>query len=154
MVYLTKGEFLQALKDYERLCYKIGELRDEKARLHYLLYEKIKSPLDYDVVGYKNGEPIRQIKRGGRISEDLKLESREKMEEKYNSVCARIEDLKKRTKETMDALDELDSPLKDIVSARYLGGTKLKALAIRFGFADESGIYKYIQRNLNRFFEM
>lgn len=51
MNFLSKADFVAAMRDYNKYKRIIAEYRDKLKELNYLRFEKVKSPLDYDKIG-------------------------------------------------------------------------------------------------------
>lgn len=155
MNFITKGEFIQALKDYDdikRLHYKVKTLYD---RAYYQRYEKIKSPLDYEVVGYdSNGESIRQIKGRGSVSQEQITEKNEILDKKIEDYEKKLKAYESLMKKTNDELYLIDQPLNSILVERYKKHKTLKNVCNKFRelCLDESGMYKYIMRELDKYY--
>lgn len=155
MEFITSGEFIQALKDYHRIEDRLKETEAELKKLRYLRYEKIKSPLDYDVVGYdKHNQPIRQIKgrsvvSGEQISEsndflDTRISDCESKTRRYRNVLNRVD----------KELESIEEPLKSILILRYKEHGKLRKVCQIFTelYLNESGMYKFIKRETEKYY--
>lgn len=156
MIFLTKGEFIQALKDYEYYLTMLDKAKDEYRNLHYLRYEKIKSPLDYDIVGYdKNGEPIRQIKTSARLSDEQISKNHEILDGKIEECLERVSELTAKKINIEDELKSIHKPLRNILITRYLKHKKLKYVCGKYSdlYLDEAGMHKYIMRGLDKYYE-
>lgn len=156
MIFLTKGEFIQALKDYDIYIAKIDTLKEEYRNLYYLRYEKIKSPLDYDVIGYdKNNEPIRQIKMSAHLSDEQISKNHEILDNKIEECLDKISDLTVKKINVEDELNNISKPLKSILITRYLKHKKLKYVCEKYSelYLDEAGMHKYIMRGLDKYYE-
>lgn len=156
MIYDTMGEFIQALKDYQSISKKIEDYKDEYRNLHYLRYEKIKSPLDYDIVGYKNGEAIRQIKTHSVITPEQITRNNEILDNRIE-VC--LESISRLTTKKINVEDELkvfEQPLRSILISRYMYHRKLKDVCKKYKDSlclDEAGMHKYIMRGLGKYYD-
>ena len=155
MLFETKGEFIQALKDYDLLKEKENALIEEYRNLNYLRYEKVKSPLDYDVVKYnKKGEAIRQIKGRGSFNSESIAERNEQLEEQMEKLLDRAATIRIKLANIDQELGEFDSPLREILIMRYKENKKLKDVCKCFNlYLDESGMYKFIMRELDKYYE-
>lgn len=153
MIFSTSGGFIQSLKDYDKKKKKAEEWKERYHDLYYQRYEKIRSPLDYDIVGYKNGEPIRQIKRGGSYNEEVVSAIHEKLEKEMEKVLNEYSKLMVEMENTKDELKRIEEPLKGILVMRYLEHKKLKEVCkVSDLFLDESGMHKYIMRELGKYY--
>lgn len=155
MIYDTMGEFIQALKDYQSISKKIEDYKEEYRNLHYLRYEKIKSPLDYEIVGYENGEAIRQIKTHSVITPEQITRNNEILDNRIE-VC--LENVSRLTTKKINVEDELkifEQPLRSILITRYMFHKKLKDVCKRYEnlCLDEAGMHKYIMRGLSKYYD-
>lgn len=155
MLFLTKGEFIQALKDYYTYKERAERLKNKYQDLYYLRYEKVRSPLDYDIVGYKNGETVRQLKTRGSFNESVITESQDKIEadmvaclEQHSNIVGKINNIECE-------LDRFQEPIKSILIERYMKHKKLKSVCTKFSelYLDEAGMHKYIHRELDKFYQ-
>ena len=154
MIYTTSGEFIQALKDYKTYIKMAEEFKEKYRDLHYQRYEKVRSPLDYDIVGYKKGEPIRQIKRGGSYNAETIRAFQEKLDAEIDYVLDEYSKLIVKAQNVKDELNRIKEPLRGVIVMRYLEHKKLKEVCKKSGlFLEESGMSKYIQRELNKYYE-
>lgn len=154
MIYDTKGEFIQALKDYKKYIEIANKWKHEYQDLYYLRYEKVKSPLDYDIVGYKNGEAIRQIKGRGVLTDEMLHATQEKIEERMEYCLERYTEVKKKAENADIELSNIKLPLREILVQRYKNGVKLKVLSQSTNlYLDEAGLHKYIMRGLDKYYE-
>ena len=153
MLFDSKGEFIQALKDY----YTFEQLIEKNAQLYrdvyYLRYEKVRSPLDYDIVGYnkKTDEPIRQIKGRSSFSQETVMELQEQLDDKLEMLLDKNTELKKKVQKINDELKNIDEPLRSILILRYREKTKLKDICKKYSLT-ESGLHKYIDRGLDKYY--
>ena len=155
MIFITKGEFTQALRDYNYICDLISDLKNEYDKLHYLRYEKIGSPLDYEIVGYKNGETIRQIKLHGNVSQETITESREHLDKKIQENLDRTAELAIKKANIESDLNSIKEPLRSILITRFIDGKRYRDVCKKYEklYLDENGMHKYIKRGLSRYFE-
>lgn len=158
MIYSTSGEFIQALKDYKELKKKAEQWKDRYQTLYYLRYEKIRSPLDYDEVTKrkKDGtvEVIRQIKTGGTFNQEVASSVNEQLDQDIDLCTSEYSKLIVKMENTRDELKRIDEPLRKLLILRYMEHMKLKDVVKKSGlYLDESGMYKYIQRGLEKYYE-
>ena len=155
MIFLTKGEFIQALKDYNKYKEMSEDLQKQYKDLYYLRYEKVRSPLDYDIVGYEGNKAIRQLKGRGGFSQEAITESREKLEEKMQMIVDRNSELLKKINNVNDEMLNFDEPLRSILDCRFRKHMKLKTVCSKFSemYLDEAGMHKYINRELDKYYE-
>ena len=156
MIYATKGAFIQALKDTTYLKDKISEQEQMLERFEYLRYGKIKSPLDYDVIGYKNNETIRELKVVRTVQSGENIYERNSALEGQIKKCKdKINAYKKIIDDANDDLSAISEPLKSILRVRYIEHKKLRYVCKRFKelYLDDSGMYKYIMRELDKYYE-
>lgn len=155
MIYATKGSFIQALKDIKYLKEKLEEEKQMLDRFEYLRYGKIKSPLDYEITGYKSKEAIRALKivRTPPNSE-LTNDRNEALEKQIDLCITKIERYNKEIKSAYAELEKIDEPLKSILTVRFVEQRKLRYVCKKFKqmYLDESGMYKYIMRELDRYY--
>ena len=159
MIYTTKGEFIQALKDYKIIENKIEQTKEKLERLNYLRFDKVRSPLDYDVVGYKKGKDnelvqVRQIKTGGTYNREQILETQEHMDVQIEQCEKELKTLRSKISQTDKELENIESPLKDVLIMRYKNKKKLKEVCKKYGlYLDISGMYKFIMRELDKYYD-
>lgn len=153
MIYSTSGEFIQALKDYKVILEKAEEWKKKYRDLHYQRYEKVRSPLDYDIIGYKNGEPVRQIKRGG-FNPDSVRSYQENLDIQLEKALDEYSKLKVKAENVLIELKMIEEPLKSLLIMRYMEHKKLKEVCKKSDlYLDESGMYKYITKHLEKYYE-
>ena len=155
MNYMTKGEFVQALKDY----HYIEELLSEEAKhlddLNYLRFGKVKSSLDYDIVGYdRNGNVLRQIKGRSSVNRDAINESNEKLDVRITLSQRKLDNYRMALEKCDSELNIISEPLKEMLTLRYREHYKLHKLCKHFKKLnyDESAMYKYMMRELDRYY--
>lgn len=154
MIYDTKGEFIQALKDYDKYYEAALKWRSKYRDLHYLRYEKVKSSLDYDIVGYEDGEAIRQIKGRNTYNHQKALETQEKLDDELQKCLDEFTRYQNKMQNCMAELNSIKEPLKTILDMRYLKHQKLKEICKKSDlYLDEAGMYKYIMRGLDKYYE-
>lgn len=150
MLYTTKGEFIQALKDYKTIKEKIKQTEEKLDRVNYLRFDKVKSPLDYDVVGYKKNKnnefvQVRQIKSRGSYNREQIIDSQEEMDKQITKFENELKVMRSKISQTDKELENIESPLKDILIMRYKNNKKLKEVCRNYGlYLDISGMYKFI----------
>ena len=157
MIYLTKGDFISALKDYHKVEAKMLEWKRKYKDLYYLRYEKVRSPLDYDVVGYKGEQPIRVLKHGGKQSTDKIAEYHAMLEADMEKALDKYSDYKIKNDNTDDDLKRIAEPLKSILILHYREHKTLKEVCRKYKkklVLDEVGMHRYIQKNLDDYFEI
>lgn len=159
MIYSTSGGFIQALKDYERKKAKAEQYKKRYQDLYYERYQKVRSPLDYDIVGYKKNkkgeiEAIRQIKIGGSYNENAVSDYHEVLDEEIDSLLDKYSKLAVELENTRLDLKQIAEPLRSILIMRFVHHRKLKDVCQNIDLVmDESGLYKFIQRELKRYYE-
>lgn len=159
MIYSTSGGFIQSLKDYDKKQAKAKQLKEKYQNLHYERYEKIRSPLDYDIVKYKKKkdgtmEAIRQIKSGGSYNESVVRDLQEQLDKEMDEVQNEYSKLIVEMENTREDLKAIKNPLKKILIMRYLEHKKLKEVCKASDlYLDESGMHKYIARELKKYYE-
>lgn len=157
MEFLTSGEFIQALKDYHNIEERKKIAEAEYDRLCYLRYEKVKSPLDYDIVGYdKKGNALRQIKGRSIASSEQIADSNDALDKKMEQCSKKISQYRDILLKTDVELAAIGMPLKKILIVRYKEHSKLKKVCNAFSelCLDESGMYKYIKRELEKYYTL
>lgn len=154
--YYTIGEFLQALKDIPEWKVRLQAEKENLKKLNYLRYEKIKSPLDYEIVGYdKYGQPIREIKTRRKVTESDISSNREMLDKKIAKSKEIIKSLTDKINNAVKALNSIkEEPLHEIVYIKFVKNKKYKDICKQFSelHYDESGMYKYIMRELEKYF--
>lgn len=125
-------------------------------RYEYLRYGKIKSPLDYDVIGYKGNETVRELKVV-RVpqSSDVIFDRNQMLEKQIEKCKDKLNAYKKILCDASSDLDLIEEPLKSILQVRYVERKKLRYVCKRFKemYLDDSGMYKYIMRELDKYYE-
>ena len=157
MMYLTKGDFISALKDFSKIEEKMNEWANKYHNLYYLRYEKVRSPLDYDVVGYKNGEPIRQIKSGGSFNQERVMAYNEMLDADIEKALDKYSDYKTKNENTLDDLKRIEEPLRSILVLHYKERKTLKEVCKKYKkklVLDEVGMHRYIQNGLDKYYEI
>lgn len=155
MLHVTKGSFIQALRDIHLLEDKIEQEDMLLKRYEYLRFGKIRSPLDYDITGYKGKETIREFKVGGSIGVDEKYDMNEMLEKKIKDSSKKILEYKTLIDKTNTDLNTIDEPLRSVLKTRYIEQKKLKYVCKKYPefYLDSSGMYKYIMRELDKYFK-
>lgn len=155
MNYLTKGEFIQALKDYHYVENMLNEEHLNHSKLYYLRYEKVKSPLDYEIVGYdKKGSAIREIKGRVHVEQGAISDSQALLDKQLLISQEKLLLYRKVLDKCDNELSLISEPLKTMLILRYKEHYKLKYLCNKYKelYLDESGMYKYIMRELNKYY--
>ena len=153
MIYDTKGEFIQALKDYENYYNTALKWRERYSDYYYLRYEKISSPLDYDIIGYENEEAIRLIKTHTTFNKDSVLIKQEQLDEEMQICLDEFTKMKKKMDNVNSELKNISEPLRTILELRYKQHKKLREVCKKSKlYLDEAGMYKYIMRNLDKYY--
>lgn len=155
MNYLTKGEFVQALKDYHYIEELMSDEQKYLDDLNYLRFGKVKSSLDYDIVGYdKNGNVLRQIKGHSSVNRDAINESNEKLDVRITLSQKKLDYYRMALEKCDSELNIISEPLKSMLELRYKEHYKLQKLCKRFKNLcyDESAIYKYMMRELDKYY--
>lgn len=154
MIFDTKGEFIQALKDYKNYGELALKWKNMYREYYYLRYEKISSPLDYDIVGYENNEPIREIKKHSVYNSDLVNAKKEELEDNMQYCLDEYSKLQVKMQNVMSDLKSIDEPLHTVLDLKYLKHKTLKEVSKKCNlYLDESGMYKYIMRGLDKYYE-
>lgn len=154
MIFDTIGEFIQGLKDYDKYKEMAKYWKNKYSDYHYLRYEKVKSPLDYNIIGYKNGEAIREIKSRGHFNQEQYSSQNEQLEDKMQFCLDEYTKIKNKIDNIECELKSIDEPLKTILDMRYKQHKKLKEVCKKTDlYLDEAGMYKYITRNLEKYYK-
>lgn len=159
MIFLTKGEFIQALKDYNQLKDNLDILKVILDKKNYLRFNKVSSPLDYDVVEYKGNEAIRSLKSHSYISESAKLSMQENLDNEIKRLEELIDELNAKLIYTMDVLHTFDDLTESILIDKYLVGMSYQSLTKKYQKNFEEKIYpmflkRYINSKLDDMFIM
>ena len=158
MIYSTSGGFIQSLKEYDKKKAKAEQWKEKYQDLYYERYEKVRSPLDYDIVKYKKKkdgsmEAIRQIKTGGSFNENVIRDVHERLERDMENALNEYSKLKVEMENTLSDLARIGEPLKGILIKRYLEHKKLREVCATLDvILDESGLHKYIFKELEKYF--
>lgn len=154
MNFITKGDFLQALSDYKRLEERYAEYQKQFRDLHYLRYEKVRSPLDYEVVGYKNDETVRVIKGRGSFNPELASENNERLDSELEITLDKADRIYKTMENVRAELCIIKEPLKSWLIWKYYNGMTLKQVIKKAKLnISESGMQKLINRELDKYYE-
>lgn len=150
-MYLNSNEFIFALTQLNGWKRRRSDLEDELKRLDYLRFRKVKSPNDYDVIGYEGKEAIREQKARSYVSEYQRMERWEEQDRQIEEVKSKIASLDSKIAECESAFNSLDDPLKGMCNDKYIRGKTFESIAPRYGFS-ASGMFKYMMRELNDVF--
>lgn len=157
MMFKTKGEFIQALKDYDFYKSKLSTLKFEYERLDYIRFNKVKSPLDYDVVGYENGEQMRSLKTRSYTSNEQIAERNESLDNKLTTLKNTIASYESTIQEVDNQLLVFKEPLRSVLVTRYIKGYTYNALIIKFPSLFPIGypnaVKRYIENGLDKVFK-
>lgn len=160
MTFLTKGEFIQALKDLNKNEIKVDDLRTLLNKKEYLRFHKVGSPLNYDVVGYdSNGDSIRQLKSHSYISETQKHDLYEALDKEIEQLKTSISEYETKINNTYKVLKNCDKPLSDILYDKYVHGTPYCLIAqhyqdLFFGTNYSVSVKRYIDSELEKMFNI
>lgn len=119
-IFLTKGEFIQALKDYHILEEKLKNYKCEYDKVYYQRFIKVKSPLDYDIIGYKNEEPIRKLKQRSYLNPELATDINEKLDCQLEILESNIKKCEYKLEQCDKKLDEFEEPFRSIIVDKYI----------------------------------
>lgn len=150
-MYLNSNEFIFALTQLNIWKRRRSDLEDELEKLDYLRFRKVKSPNDYDVIGYEGKEAIREQKSRSYVSEYQRMERWEEQDRQIEEVKSKILNLSGKIDECECALEELEEPLKGMCIDKYIRGKTFESIAPGYGFS-ASGMFKYIMRELSRLY--
>ena len=150
-MYDTSREFLADLKSYkEWQNRKQGQL-DLLKDLKYLRYEKVKSPLDYDVVGYQGKEQIRAIKtHGAPPTIDERWDTIERIDGEIERVTKLLKRCEDKLTKIEKALDMLPVEVKGYCIEIYIDGKSYHEVAEEH-FMAISTLYRAIKNSLKIF---
>ncbi len=155
-MFKTKGEFIQALKDYDELVTKLEELKAEYDKTEYLRYDKVKSSLDYDVVGYENGEQMRSLKTRSHTSSEQIAERNESLDKKLSKLQTKISNYELAIKEVGLQLEVFKEPFRSVLKYKYIKGYTYNALIIKypslFPVGYPNAVKRYIDNGLDKVF--
>ena len=150
-MYLTKGEFIQTLKDYRIIKDKIKNLRCEYAKIEYLRFNKVKSPLDYEIIGYKDNETIRALKERSYINPDIVSSNNEKLEKEMLIIKDKLKKCELTIKNCEYVLNKLSKPIRYIIIDRFINKKTYKELAKKYNKHYQGVIYpNTILRDINK----
>ena len=155
-MFKTKGEFIQALKDYNELKDKLDSLKSEYDKLEYLRFDKVKSALDYDVLGYEDGEQMRLLKTRSYISNMQRAENNEKLDKKLAKLKKDILSYELAIQEVDSQLSFFKEPAKSVVKDKYINSKTYNALIIKypslFPVGYPNAVKRYISNELDKAF--
>lgn len=162
MLYVTKGEFIQALKDVEELKKRVYLYEIEYEKKIYLRFEKVKSPLDYDIIGYDDKETIRQLKTRGHVSQEQILQSNEILDKEIYDLEENITCCRERIDKALKMLSTLKQPLRAIVEDKYMNNKTYSQIASKYsknfyqkkeGIVWDMQVKRYISDELDKYFK-
>ena len=138
---------LRSLREWEER--RDGQL-ELLRNLRYIRYQKVKSPLDYDIVGYKNNEPIRSIKSHSTITTDKRWETIDRIDKEIARVKRLLKRCRQRIIKINNGLDKLDPKLRSMCIAIYVKGRRYEDVAFDVGMSRTS-LYRYVREGLKIF---
>ena len=138
---------LRSLKEWEDR--RDGQLELLK-NLKYLRYSKVKSPLDYDVIGYENKVPVRSIKMRSTVTADKRWENIERIDKEIVRVKRLLKKCKQRIIKINNGLDKLDPKLRSMCIEIYVKGRRYEDVAFDVGMSRTS-LYRYVREGLKIF---
>lgn len=86
MLYYNSKDFINDLKNYNTWKVRAKGQLKLLDKLNYLKYEKIKSPMDYDIIGYDGKEPIRAIKHSAPPTSEQIYDAQERLDKEIRRV--------------------------------------------------------------------
>lgn len=154
-MFKTKGEFIQALKDYNTYKDKLSTLKFEFEREEYNRFSKVKSPLDYDVVGYKDGEQIRSLKTRSYVSDVQRAERNENLDKKLAKLKQEISSYELAIQEVDTQLKVFKEPYRSVLIDRYINNFTYYQLINKYSSMFPAGypnaVKRYIESGLDIF---
>lgn len=155
-MFKTKGEFIQALKDYNELKDKLDSLKSEYDKLEYLRFDKVKSALDYDVLGYEDGEQMRLLKTRSYTSQEQISKRNESLDNKMSKLKANISNYELAIQEVDSQLLFFKEPTKSVLKDKYISGKTYNALIVKypslFPVGYPNAVKRYISNELDKAF--
>lgn len=125
-------------------------MEKELDKVEYQLYEKVKSPNDYDIAGYDSkGQAIRSPKIGSSMSKEQIYDYREMLEKKKEKIENTIVRLKEHIKNAECELESIPEPLRDMLKMKYLDELSYSAIALKY-FMSKETCRRYINRELSK----
>ncbi len=156
-MFKTKGEFIQTLKDYDLYKTKLDTLKVEYEKLDYIRFNKVKSPLDYDVVGYKDGEQMRSLKTRSYTSNEQIAQRNESLDKQLEQLEKKITSYESTIKEVDAQLKTFKEPFRSVIVYRYIKGNTYNATIIKFPNLFPAGypnaVKRYIENGLDKMFK-
>lgn len=154
-MYISKNEFIFAIFQIPENQKKIKELKEEISKCEYLLYEKVRNPNDYDIIGYDSKkEAIRSFKPGRQMTPDEKWDLRDKIEEEMKLKQTQLKELEMRVSEAEKALYSLDPFLQKICVMKFIEGKSYEKISDELGNTSASSLFRYVNKELNKKFEL
>lgn len=151
-MYLNVNEFLNDLKELRRFEQTLQDQTKVLRDLEYLRYGKMKSPLDYDIVGYTGKTPIRQIKSRGYISDEERTSREASLDTKIQHTKSRIRYCQMKIQSVKDLLNKLDDDLKDTLIKIYVEKHSFQKIADGLNIS-KSALHKRIIKGIQPFIE-
>lgn len=152
-MFLTKNDFLQTLKDTNELNDIVSYCEQEIDKIDYLLYGKIRSSLDYDIIGYDGEETVRMLKGRSFTPEEVIRDNRDRLLEKKEHLEQKKTAAEIKLKESGDILNSMDDKLKSLITDIYLNKKHYREVYRRYGFFYEMEANRYVHRELNKLFK-
>ncbi len=150
-MFATKGEFIQSLKDINSYDDIIGKYQLQLEEIDYILYDKMRSPLDYDIIGYNGKEAERMLKTHSYISEADRLEARDILLKKRDDIIQKMSYITERYSETMGLLETMDERLQNILKDKFINGLTYTQVANKYDFLYYVEVIRYIQKSLDNY---
>lgn len=148
--YLSKIEFIAEVSSLAAYKTKVQALKQELEKVEYLLYEKIKNPNDYDIVGYdSNGETIRAAKIGSSVNKEQKDDYREELDDKRNELERKIERLNKKISDVETEIASLPEPLQTMTKLKYIDKLSYSAIASKC-YMNRETCRRYLNNGLSK----
>lgn len=152
-MYDTSREFISDLKSYKQWQERKQGQLELLDNLNYLRYKKVKSPLDYDVVGYDGKEQLRAIKsHSAPLTVEQKWEAIERIDKEIERVKKLLERCEYKLTKIEKALDMLPEEVKGYCIEIYIEGKSYKKVADEH-YTTISTLYRAIKNSLKIFDE-
>lgn len=148
-MYYNSKDFIKDLRRYREYEEKIKGQDELLSNLRYLRYSKVKSPLDYDIVGYQKGELVRSIKRGTAPTVDEKWDLIERLDQEIQRVTELRKKCELAIKKVDDQLLLFDEPIRKLLVSIYVDHTSIRKAAQKAS-VPKSSLHYLLRRELNK----
>lgn len=129
-MYYNSKDFINDLKNYNEWIERAKGQHFLLDKLNYLRYEKVKSPLDYDIVSYQGKEPVREIKHSAPPSNEQIMRVQENLDKEIKRVTNLLNRCNKVIERVNKQLELLPEEIKKACVEIYIKGRSYDAVAM------------------------